>query len=492
MTNQHSFLPYSPRSAQTCRVRLSTTGEHITDTPLCASAAAFRGARLINEFFLLLVALTSLLWSAAAQAAGADYKLGPLDVVRVKAFEWRETRAEVFEWKPLNDQFSIGAEGRLSLPLVGEVEAAGYTTAELGQLIAERFRDRMGFVEAPSVSVEIAKFRPFYITGDVQHSGEYPYRPGLTVLQALSLAGGYYRDSSTRRLDREPIAAKGELSLVNVDLIQSLAIRARLDSEIQGAAEIMFPDELKLYKGLPSLNQLLDQQRLVFETRRKGFETEVKALEDLCSYLRTDIDSIQKQIANQDKQVELAKRESDGLQVLAKKGLANVYRTLTVERNVAQLEGERLKVVNSLSRAQQELSKNELALIALRNKRQNDLTTELAQTQAKIDALAQKYDMNERLLIEAELGVARSKSAPGKSGFSASYSIVRQSPSGPVAIDATEATPVEPGDTVKVTLPSPVFSSNGLKLGRSTLPATVMPSTELGEAAVLPRSTTTE
>jgi polysaccharide export outer membrane protein/exopolysaccharide production protein ExoF len=218
----------------------------------------------------------------------------------------------------------------------------------------------------------------------------------------------------------------------------------------------------------------------------------VKALEDLCTYLRTDIDSIRKQIANQDKQVEIASRESEGLQILAKKGLANVYRTLSVERNVAQLEGERLKVVNSLSRAQQELSKNELALIALRNKRQNDLTTELSQTQAKIDALAQKYDMNERLLIEAELGVARQKSGPGKPGLSASYSIVRQAPTGPVSIDATEATPVEPGDTVKVTLPFPALTSGGRQLGRSSLPATVFPSTELGNAAVLPRSTTTE
>ncbi len=492
MTNQHTFLASFPCEAPARRVRSSSASQRFGCLEVRTLAAASRRPRPVSHAFLILIGLTLLLWAAAAEAAGSDYKLGPLDVVRVKAYEWRESRAEVFEWKPLNDQFSIGAEGRLSLPLVGEVDAAGYTTAELGQLIAERFRERMGFVEAPSVSVEIAKFRPFYITGDVHLPGEYPYRPGLTVLQALSLAGGYYRDSTMRRLEREPIAAKGELSLVNVDLIQSLAIRARLESEIQGATEVNFPDELKLYKGLPSLDQLLDQQRLVFETRKKGFETEVKALEDLCTYLRTDIDSIRKQIANQDKQVEIASRESEGLQVLAKKGLANVYRTLSVERNVAQLEGERLKVVNSLSRAQQELSKNELALIAVRNKRQNDLTTELSQTQAKIDALAQKYDMNERLLIEAELGVARQKSAPGKPGLSASYSIVRQAPTGPVSIDATEATPVEPGDTVKVTLPFPALSSGGRQLGRSSLPATVFPSTELGNAAVLPRSTTTE
>ena len=452
---------------------------------ICASAS-------LRAAFSLLVIFISVASASAAADQKADYKLGPLDVVRVKAYEWRESRAEVFEWKPLNDQFSIGSEGRISLPLVGEVEAAGYTTAELGQQIAEKFRERMGFVEAPSVSVEIAKFRPFYITGDVQHPGEYPYRPGLTVLQALSLAGGYYRDTTLRRLDREPIAAKGELSLVNVDLIQNLAIRARLEAELRGDAEIQFPDELKKYKGLPSLTQLLDQQRLVFETRRRGFDTEVKALEDLCAYLKNDIDSIKMQISNQDQQVGIARRESEGLQVLARKGLANAYRTLSVERNVAQLEGERLKVVNSLSRAQQELSKNELALIALRNKRQNDLTIELAQTQSKIDALAQKYDMNERLLIEAELGVARSNPNPDKAGFAVSYSVVRQSGSGSVNVEATESTPVEPGDTVKVQLPMPKIGTGSLSQGRSTLPSAVLPSTELGDAAIMRRGTTTE
>ena len=126
-----------------------------------------------------------------------------------------------------------------------------------------------------------------------------------------------------------------------------------------------------------------------------------------------------------------------------------------MERNVAQLEGERLKVVNSLSRVQQELSKNELALIALRNKRQNDITVELAQTQSKIDALAQKYDMNERLLIEAELGVARVAFYARQARPRRSYAIVRSALHGSVDIVATEATPVEPGDTVKVELPTP-------------------------------------
>ena len=70
--------------------------------------------------------------AAASEDKHDEYKLGPLDAVRIKAYEWRATRAEVFEWKPLNDQFTIGSEGNLSLPLIGEVKAAGYTTAELG------------------------------------------------------------------------------------------------------------------------------------------------------------------------------------------------------------------------------------------------------------------------------------------------------------------------------------------------------------------------
>ena len=398
---------------------------------------------------------------SAADKQGERYTLGPLDWVRVKVYEWRASRDEVFEWKALNDQFAIGPEGTLSLPLIGEVEAAGLNTVELCQRIAERFRERMGFAEPPSVSVEVVKFRPFYIVGDVHAPGEFPYRPGLTVLQALSLAGGFYRGAeNAQRIDRDSIAAKGELSLVNVGLIQEFARRARLEAEQRGDNEVKYPAALMQRKSVASLSQLMQQEDLVFETRRRGYETEVKALEELSTFLRSEITSIESQIQTQNRQLELARKELQGVQTLMDKGLSNASRSLGVQRNVAQLEGERLVVVSSLSRARQELSKTELSIIALRNKRANDIALELSQTQSKIDELAQKYDMNERLLIEADV-VARSRTMRTEPELLPRYAIVRLSATGSNELPADEATELQPGDTVKVTLPLPQMRAVG-------------------------------
>ena len=429
---------------------------------------------------------------SAADQQGERYTLGPLDWVRVKVYEWRASLDEVFEWKALNDQFAIGPEGTLSLPLIGEVEAAGLNTAELCQRIAERFRERMGFAEPPSVSVEVVKFRPFYIVGDVQTPGEFPYRPGLTVLQAVSIAGGFYRNAeNAQRIGRESISAKGELSLVNVDLIQQIARRARLEAEQRGDSEVKYPASLTQRKSVSSLSQLLQQEELVFETRRRGYETEVKALEDLATFLRSEITSIESQIETQDRQLALARKELEGVQTLMNKGLASAPRSLGLQRNVAELEGERLVVVSSLSRARQELSKTELSLIALRNKRANDIALELSQTQAKIDELAQKYDTNERLLLEAEI-VARSRSARNDPELQPHYAIVRHSASGTNEVPADDAAEVQPGDTVKVTLPLPQLHGVGDEGAVSEPPPEqlVQPSAELGTVLGEPGSTT--
>jgi protein involved in polysaccharide export with SLBB domain len=83
----------------------------------------------------------------------------------------------------------VGSIGTISLPLIGEVPAADRSVRQLEQGIAERLSD--GYLNDPRVSVEVLNFRPFYILGEVQRPGEYPYTSGLTVLNAVATAGGF-------------------------------------------------------------------------------------------------------------------------------------------------------------------------------------------------------------------------------------------------------------------------------------------------------------
>ena len=139
--------------------------------------------------WLSTVAGISLAATAAcpSPASAAEYLLGPQDKVRLKVYEWRASRDVIFEWTALNDSFVVGADGTLFLPFVGQIRAEGTAPGDLARSIGDRLMQHMGLSRQPDVAVEIAQYRPFYIVGNVKQPGEFPYRPGLTVLQALGI-----------------------------------------------------------------------------------------------------------------------------------------------------------------------------------------------------------------------------------------------------------------------------------------------------------------
>ena len=109
-----------------------------------------------------------------------SYHLGPGDRVRIR----------VYGDKELSDVFSIGDDGLISLPLAGNVAASGRTPSQLADAIAADLKQR-GMIDDPSVAVEVSSYRPIFILGEVIHPGQYPYEPDMTVIAAVSLAGGY-------------------------------------------------------------------------------------------------------------------------------------------------------------------------------------------------------------------------------------------------------------------------------------------------------------
>src|SRR5438477_9887736 len=98
-------------------------------------------------------------------------------------------RIVVFGQDTLSNNYTVDAQGAVTLPLVGAVEARGLTTAQLGGAIASRLRS--GYVRDPSVAVEIETYRPFFVLGEVTFPGQYPYVPNMTVENAIAIAGGF-------------------------------------------------------------------------------------------------------------------------------------------------------------------------------------------------------------------------------------------------------------------------------------------------------------
>ena len=107
------------------------------------------------------------------------YKLGSGDRIRLT----------VFRHEDLSGEFALDGAGNFAMPLIGEVQAYGLTTRELEQRVAEKLKD--GYLVDPQVGVQVLNYRPFYILGEVRSPGSYPYVNGMTVLNAVALAGGF-------------------------------------------------------------------------------------------------------------------------------------------------------------------------------------------------------------------------------------------------------------------------------------------------------------
>lgn len=95
----------------------------------------------------------------------------------------------VFGQNSLTGDYQVDGSGMLQFPLIGQVHAGGMTAAELQQAIMSKLSP--DYIRNPSVSVEVMNYRPFFIVGEVNKAGSYPYVSGMTVLSAVALAGGF-------------------------------------------------------------------------------------------------------------------------------------------------------------------------------------------------------------------------------------------------------------------------------------------------------------
>lgn len=98
-------------------------------------------------------------------------------------------RVQVFGQDGISNSYIVDAAGNVSLSLIGPVMARGMTTAQLARELTGRLRE--GYIREPHVSVEVEAYRPFFILGEVNAPGQYPFVANMTAESAVAIAGGY-------------------------------------------------------------------------------------------------------------------------------------------------------------------------------------------------------------------------------------------------------------------------------------------------------------
>lgn len=138
---------------------------------------------------------------AAPPNSPGTYRLSPGDKMKVT----------VFNEADLTGEFQINERGNVAFPLVGEVQAENSTPDEFQQRLTTRLRGK--YVKNPRVSVEVTSYRPVNVLGEVRNAGQYQYRPGLTIQDAVALAGGFTYRANTRTVYVRRADASGEISV---------------------------------------------------------------------------------------------------------------------------------------------------------------------------------------------------------------------------------------------------------------------------------------
>ena len=132
----------------------------------------------------------------AQQSEAEHAAMGGRETVEYRLGTGDQIRLIVFGEESLSGEFVVDGSGHVSLPLIGEVLARGKTIREFQRSTEAALRE--GYLNDPRVSAEVLNFRPFYILGEVNNSGEYAYSDGLTVLNAIATAGGFTYRANTR------------------------------------------------------------------------------------------------------------------------------------------------------------------------------------------------------------------------------------------------------------------------------------------------------
>jgi exopolysaccharide production protein ExoF len=345
----------------------------------------------------VLLALAVILFPHLVQAE--DYVLGPQDVLMVRIGHWDATEGVYVPWEGLGGEYTVGPDGTLSLPIAGTVPAGGQRPDETAAAIAEALRARVVSRDEVQVAVEIARYRPIFVLGAVRTPGAYPFQPGLTVLQAIGLAGGMSQAGvEFQRNERSALASLGNYEVINLALLQALATEARLEAESADRDGVETPSEL----GQALLGEeLMTREREIYAARAATLDSALAQIDELEVLLERQIAQLADQTTLRERQLGLADEELANITDLVERGLTTAARRIELESRVADQEIRLLELATARLNAEQRLNEARRERSDLVNARTREVAEHLLEVRAQIAELRIRLRTEAALYAEA-------------------------------------------------------------------------------------------
>lgn len=348
----------------------------------------------------------------------------------------------IFAQPELSGAHVVGDEGAIKLHLIGEVHVAGMTLTEASDAVAAAAERAF---EAPaSVIAEMASYREIYVLGDVARPDAYPFSPGLTVVQALALAGdmrwGVLSDTDTGRRvfeeRRRMLLAQARKSEAEASIMAIDAELQRLDA---GGAPPSPTDESL------DANAHLDQQNALIGARREVMTRAVDGAARQQSLAAEEARLLSQRNTLVARQIELTEQNLRDVDTLVERGLARRERQLDLAVRVDNYRADSLEIAAFEARAHQTAANaGSAAAVAVSRYREQLMSDRIGAIRALEAAVIEFSTSREFLQVYGDAGAA----VPSIEPLRAHFEIIR----GGATLEAEQGAALRPGDVLRATL----------------------------------------
>ena len=374
----------------------------------------------------------------------------------------------------LHPRAKVNLDGEISLPLIGVMNVAGMSMSELRSQVQKLLptkvfrhrtldgRQELSGIDPSEIVIDVVEYRPIYVNGDIAKPGEQIFRPGLTVRQAISLAGGY--DIMHFRMDNpflESADLRAEYSALWTEFAKEQAQVWRLKTELRTEAHVPGADVPD--NGLPVIpipNQVISQIVEAEVEQLKATETDYRKEK---AYLQQAIEEADRQFsvlreAQQQEQGETELDAADMAKVrgLLDKGLAASWRLSDERRSLFLAKTQLLQTTSQLAQIGKEKAQLGRKLEQVDDQRRMRLLRELEEAHVKLATIRGRLQaVGEKLLYT---GTVKSQLVRGTGG-EPTIVIFRKDNRGPTHITVDGDTMLMPGDVVEVTLKAELLTN---------------------------------
>jgi exopolysaccharide production protein ExoF len=344
----------------------------------------------------------------------------------------------------LTGDYRVNADGTISIPVLGRIAVARMNAVELERTLTEKVGKITG--REAFITVEVAEYRPIFVSGFVTRPGASPWKPGMTVLHAVTISGGIFRGPEggmTLAADVEATRTQRGVA----DLKMLLATLARLYAEQKGSPKVEIPPRLIGLVGRTEADELIAAQASTFTSRRTALEAQLATLERGIVTTNQELEGLKLQYDRILEQLSLRRDYAKKLNDLLSKGLIRNDRIIDEQVKIADLEEKLTNNVVAVARVQS-------TLVTM----QRDIENLKQERRAAVDAEVIKLE-HEVVRLDIEIDAARAAyrkltghAAKQESAKDAviDYEIVRQEGGTSKTFEVDQFTLLKPGDIVVV------------------------------------------